>query len=502
MKELSLGHYISGEWKLGGGKEFSSFNPSNGQILWTGKIATPNECDAAIFAAKTAFTSWAKLDLSERSSYLHAFVDVLKSEKKNLTNCIANEIGKPLWEAATEVSAMIGKLEPTEQAYRERNSDFSRQLPNGLSRTRFRPHGVIAVIGPYNFPGHMPNGHIMPALLAGNTIIFKPSENSPAVGEKIMECWNKAGLPQGVLNLLQGDASVGKYLCNHSIVRGIFFTGSRTVGETIRNSLTVDKICALEMGGNSPLIVWDATDIDAAVFSTIQSAFITSGQRCSAARRLILPSNDFGDRFLTKLVAISGRILIGYPSQVPEPYMGPLRNPNFVNQLIQKQEKLIKLGANPLLKSAILPLGPCFVSPGIIDVTMIKNRDDEEIIGPFLQVTRVNDFDAALDEANNSKYGLAAGIFTEEPKLYERFHEIIQAGIINWNQQLTGASAWAPFGGIKQSGNFRPSGYLSTDYCVYSTGTIEVEKIELPKDLPPGLSFDESPSNNFHTTIK
>jgi succinylglutamic semialdehyde dehydrogenase len=495
MSTTSKGHYIAGRWAQGQGSEFLSVSPSDDHALWNGRCATTHDTDAAVLAASDAFNSWSKLELSERSAYLHAFVDVLKTNKVVLADCIASEVGKPRWEAATEVAAMIGKLDPTEQSYRERNSDSSRQQANGIARTRFRPHGVVAVLGPYNFPGHMPNGHIMPALLAGNTIIFKPSEKTPAVAEQTVEYWARAGLPPGVLNLLQGDASVGQHLCQHPGVKGIFFTGSRHVGESIRALTSVDKICVLEMGGNSPLIVWDASDIDAAVFATIQSAFITSGQRCSAARRLIVPSNSFGETLLSRLVSSTRRIRVGRHNETPEPYMGPLRLPSMVDHLLQEQERLISRGALPLLKCEPLPLGHSFVTPGILDVTPVNPREDEEIIGPFLQVIQVTDFDSALNEANNTKYGLAAGLFTEDARLYDRFKDVVRAGILNWNQQLTGASPWAPFGGIKHSGNFRPSGYLASDYCVYSMGSIELGQLALPPELPPGFSFEKTASD-------
>lgn len=487
MNIVSKGHFIRGQWVKGQGREFSSISPVDGKPLWTGYCATDHEIDAAVLAAQHSFPFWSKLKLTERSIYLNAFVDALKLQKSSLIDCISTEIGKPRWEAATEIAAMIGKLEPTEHAYQLRNSEFSRQQTNGISRTRFRPHGVVAVLGPYNFPGHMPNGHIMPALLAGDTVVFKPSENGPAVAEIMVEAWIQAGLPEGVLNLVQGDGSVGQKLCQHPDVRGIFFTGSHNIGESILATSSTDKIYAIEMGGNNPLIVWDSSDIDAAVFATIQSAFITAGQRCSSARRLIVPSNSFGQTFLSRFINVTRRIHIGLPNETPEPYMGPLRMPIMVDRLLEKQEYLVKCGALPLLKAERLSCGSSFITPAILDVTSINPRNDEEIFGPFLQVIQVKDFDSALTEANATNYGLAAGIFTEDIKLYERFREVIRAGILNWNQQLTGASAWAPFGGIKWSGNFRPSGYLAADYCVYSTSSIELDKLNLPVELPPGL---------------
>ena len=482
-------HFINNQWIEGNGNPFESISPVTETVCWNGKNATDVECNNAVSSAKEAFYSWSNLTISERTDYIQNFVEVLKKNQVTLAKCIALETGKPQWESLTEVAGMIGKLGPTLAAFEKRNSNFQKEIPNGISNTRFKPHGVITVIGPYNFPGHMPNGHIIPALLAGNTVIFKPSENGAAVAQLTIEYWEEAGLPKGVLNLIQGDGSVGNILCCHKDINGVFFTGSYKVGQLIHNSCGTNKICALEMGGNSPLIVWDSSNIDATVIATIQSAFITTGQRCSSARRLIIPSNAFGQSFIERLIEVTKEIRIGKNDQQQEPYMGPLRTSSLVDSILKKQDELIEKGAVVLLKSERLQtLGSCFVSPGIIDISSITiDYNDNEIIGPFLQVMRVSNFETAIQEANNSDYGLAAGLFSEDYELYKKFEQKIKAGIINWNQQLTGASGWAPFGGIKKSGNFRPSGFLASDYCVYSTGSIEKKNIEMPSKLPSGL---------------
>ncbi len=241
-------------------------------------------------------------------------------------------------------------------------------------------------------------------------------------------------------------------------------------------------------GGNSPYIVWDTNNIDSAVVTVIQSSFITSGQRCSTARRLILPKNKFGDVFINRLVEISKKIKVGKPKDEPQVFMGALKSKELVDNIINKQEQLVNKGGNILLESTRLQeLGSAFITPGIIDVTNIKEKIDEEIIGPFLQVTRVKTFEEAIEKANDSCYGLAAGIITEDENLYKLFENKIQAGIISWNKQLTGASKFAPFGGIKDSGNYRPSGFLATDYCVYSTAATEIAKVQDITKLPNGI---------------
>lgn len=487
----SKGNFINGEWKEARGECFKSYSPVNGELLWKGNKSIEVDVQLAIDSAKEASKLWSGLSLEERIKYLEKYVDVLKENKEELAKAISYEVGKPLWEAITEVNSMISKLEPCIESFELRNQTITRELANGSkSITKFKPHGVVAIIGPYNFPGHMPNGHILAALLAGNTIVLKPSEKVPFASEKVMELWEKAELPYGVINMVQGDKVTGESLCTNSEINGVFFTGSKKSGQRIEELCLHKKICALEMGGNSPLIVWDTSNIDGAVIATIQSSFITSGQRCSSARRLIVPNNDFGEKFLQRLVQITKKIKIGKVEDIPEPFMGPMKSKELADNVISKQNNLIQNGAKVLLESRKLrELGDAYITPGIIDVTQVWHKEDEEIIGPFIQVTRVDDFEQAIESANDTCYGLAAGIFTEDKKIYDIFEKNIKAGIINWNQQLTGASKLAPFGGIKDSGNYRPSGFLATDYCVYAVASIEMEKIEPIDTLPKGINL-------------
>lgn len=487
----SKGNYINGKWEEASGKSFESYSPVNGELLWKGNKSIEKDIQLAIDSANKAFNYWSELKLETRIEYLKKYIEILKEDKEELAKSIAYEVGKPLWEAITEVNSMIGKLEPSIEAFNLRNKTMVMNLSNGSqSITRFKPHGAVAIIGPYNFPGHMPNGHILAALLAGNTVILKPSEKVPFTSEKVMELWEKADLPVGVINMVQGDKQVGESLCLNRDINGVLFTGSREAGQRIEELCLHKKICALEMGGNSPLIVWDTSNIDGAVIATIQSSFITSGQRCSSARRLIVPNNEFGDEFLSRLVEVSKKIKIGKVEDYPEPFMGPMKSKELADNVINKQNNLIQNGAEVLLESKkIDELGEAYITPGIIDVTKVWHKEDEEIIGPFIQVTRVDEFDEAIKTANDTCYGLAAGIFTEDRILYEIFEKSIKAGVISWNRQLTGASKSAPFGGIKDSGNYRPSGFLATDYCVYTTASIESEKIQSLENLPKGIKI-------------
>ena len=485
----SKGNFINGEWKNTLGEKFTSYSPINKELLWNCNKSTNDDVNLAVESAKSAFRIWSELEVKDRINYLQSYVDILKENKEELSKAIAYEVGKPLWEAITEVNSMIGKLEPSIEAFELRNKTIIKEQADGTkSVTKFKPHGVVAIIGPYNFPGHMPNGHIMAALLAGNTVILKPSEKVPFVSEKIMELWERANLPKGVINMIQGDKDTGENLCLNDDVNGVFFTGSKKAGQKIEELCLHKKICVLEMGGNSPFIVWDTSNIDGAVITAIQSSFITSGQRCSTARRLIVPNNEFGNTFLDRLVKVSKNIKIGKPEDEEEPVMCSLQSKELVDNIINKQEKLISKGGKVLLEAKrINELGEAFIAPGIIDVTDISEVIDEEIIGPFVQITRVNDFTSALEVANNTCYGLAAGIITENKELYKIFERDIKAGVISLNKQLTGASKFAPFGGIKDSGNYRPSGFLATDYCTYAVAYAETEKVKEIKDLPKGI---------------
>lgn len=464
---------------------FSSINPATGEPVWTGLAATPAEVHAAVGRARTAFRLWSRTTVPQREAVLRAFANTLNSRRAALAAAISHEVGKPKWEALTEVASMVGKIELSIAAHARRCADFT----GGPAITRFRPHGVVAVFGPFNFPGHLPNGHIVPALLAGNTVVFKPSEHAPLVAELTAAAWRDSGLPAGVLEVVQGGREAGAALVDSPDVNGLFFTGSARTGLWLAEKFarTPEKILALELGGNNPLVVWHPGDHRAAALLTVQSAFLSAGQRCTCARRLIVPTGPSGDAFVAELVRFISTIRVGPFTDSPEPFMGPVISGAAATQVLSAQESLLARGATPLVKSRSLLAGTGLLSPGLIDVTAVRDRADEEIFGPLLQVIRVPDFDAALAEANATRYGLAAGLIADDPSLYARFRDEVRAGLINWNQQLTGASGAAPFGGVGQSGNHRPAGFFAADYCSYPVASIEVPELNMPATMPIGL---------------
>jgi succinylglutamic semialdehyde dehydrogenase len=487
MKRQAL--YSAGRWEPGGGQTIRSVNPATGETVWEAPAVDRAQLDRAIAAARAALPSWIDTPIERRIELINAFAEQLKAHRAVIAEAISLEIGKPRWESLTEVDAMIGKVPVSMRAYQERRKPSVSELADGTTATRFKPHGVVAVFGPFNFPGHLPNGHIVPALLAGNTVVFKPSELAPLVAERTVELWDAAGLPAGVLNLVQGARDVGEALVAHRDIDGVFFTGSVAVGRAMRRALAdhPEKILALEMGGNNPLIVHETSNLDAAVYHTIQSAYITAGQRCTAARRLIVPRGSAGDAFVDRFIDGVKKICVGSFTDQPEPFMGPVVNDAAAAKLLAGQERLRSSGGRVLVEMRSLGPRPAVLSPGSVDVTNIKDLPDAEFFGPLLQLIRVDDFDVAIAEANRTAYGLSAGLLSDNRALYERFYLAIRAGVVNWNRPITGASGSLPFGGVGLSGNHRPSGYYAADYCSYPVASMETPKLEMPAKLPPGL---------------
>ena len=490
-------HYIKGAWVSGAGADFRSLNPADGCTLWTGREATADQVNAAVAAAADARDMWAMTPFDDRVAIVRRYAAILTERKADMAGLIARDAGKTLWDATGEAGAMAGKVEISLKAYDERTG--FKEAVNGTIRSKLahRPHGVMAVFGPYNFPGHLPNGHIVPALIAGNTIVFKPSELTPAVAEHMVKCWAEAGLPDGVLNMVQGGRETGAALAASQYIDGLLFTGSANTGLAISRSL-VDRpnvIQALEMGGNNPLIVHEAKDKNAAAVMTILSAFVSSGQRCTCARRLIVPVGADGDAFVDTLLNAMDGISVGAYDDDPEPFMGPVVGAHAADLVLKAQADLESRGGVVLRRAERLERGDAFLSPGLMDVTAATDRPDEEVFGPFLQLIRVPDFEAAIKEANNTKYGLASGLISDSRALYDTFYPRARAGIVNWNQQLTGAASTAPFGGIGWSGNHRPSAYYAADYCAHGVASMEQAEGKVAvAALPQGLAIGEGES--------
>jgi len=359
--------YINNQWFKGEGKALSNACPSTNKIVWQGNAASKTQVENAMTAARAALKDWSQRPQSERNAILLRYAEALKTRKE-------------------EANAMASKVAISIQALEERAGSKDSETAFGGTKLVHRSHGVMAVLGPFNFPGHLPNGHIVPALLAGNVCIFKPSEQAPSVAAIMADAFAEAGLPQSCLCIVQGERETGQALIEAEI-DGLLFTGSVETGLHFHRYFAgrPEVMLALEMGGNNPLIAWEPLDPAAAANQIFQSGFITTGQRCSCARRVILPNTAFADKVLEALIGLIETVKIG-PWDNEDNFMGPLVSVRSAQQAVAFQEQLVVQGGKAL--KALSAQGPqsAFVTPGLIDVTNMKERTDHELFGPLIQI--------------------------------------------------------------------------------------------------------------------
>ncbi len=506
-------NFIHGKWVGIPGSGLITTNPANpSQVVFA---CTPSlaHVDAAVASASAAQKKWARLSPDARFAVLKRFAAVAKERTGAFSNLLMDEVGKVAWEAAGEAGLLGSKvditLDPAPEGGLARVTGFEMQLsPTRLGRCSFRPHGVMAVLGPFNFPAHLPNGHIIPALAAGNTIVFKPSDKAMAVGQLLTECFadalerelGEANIP-GVMNLVQGGADVASSLVAHAGVDAIAFTGSWGVGRRIleANLDRPGRIVALELGGNNPTIVMDDADLHLAATEVLRSAFITTGQRCTCTRRVIV-HEAIAARFITALSKGASNLIVGDPRATHPVFTGPINNAAALRSVLEFQDACERAGARVLLRSSAMstPGNGHFVTPGILAVDRFISGEpsafdagcDREIFGPLLRVSVVSSLDSAIEQANATRYGLAASIFTRSAYAIDAFLHECRAGCLNANTGTAGASSKLPFGGLGLSGNHRPAGSFALDYCAYPVASM-VESGPAAA-LPQGMRFESS----------
>lgn len=452
----------------------------------------PMACEAA----KKAFDSWSGLSMPERINYLVRLKEIYIQHKADLAEVISRDTGKPLWESVTEAQAMINKIDITiaESAKLIETQQFKEIMPNTEGYVRFKPRGVMIVLGPFNFPGHLPNGHIIPALMTGNTVIFKPSEQTPLVGQYMAQLFNKAEFPRGVFNLVQGMGETGKRLVKHEYVDGILMTGSYETGFRIKQDTLEDywKIIALEMGGKNTSIVWKDADFEKAVYENMISSFITTGQRCSCTSRLLV-HEDLYDKFVDRFYNATKKISIGHWRQ--NPFMGPLINEKAVENYIRFQGIARREGNECLMRGKNLENTPTghYVTPSIFLVDKISDKSvyqKTEIFGPNAGVYKIKSIEEAVVSANATGYGLVMSIFTQDKKLYDFANQKARVGAVSWNRGTVGASSKLPFGGMGKSGNDRPSASFAVYYCTVPVANLEDHNIFDPTKTMPGVNWE------------
>lgn len=458
--------------------------------------------DKAVESAKKAYLPWARLPMEERKSYILKLKEVFELHKDELIEAICRDTGKPKWDATGEMGAVINKIDITLNFSSKLIAEehIANALPGVEGVIRYKPRGVMAVVGPFNFPAHLPNGHIIPALLVGNTIVFKPSEQTPYVGQVYAKCFEKAHFPAGAFNMVQGDSESGRRLAIHEAVDGILFTGSYEVGQKIKQS-TLDhhwKILALEMGGKNATVVWDDADLDKAIYETLVGAFMTTGQRCSCTSRIIV-HDKIADEFSDRFYEAAKKLTIGHWSE--NPFMGPLINHQAVEKYLRFQEIANRENCESLMRGKALELKHKghYVTPSI---HLVKKFDPQsvyqksEIFGPNVSILRSSDFEQTINVVNSTGYGLVMALFSKNKSLFEKASLEAKVGLLNWNRTTNGASSRLPFGGMGKSGNDRPSAHFAIQYCSVPVASLEDSTGFDKSKMLPGVSFDPNGITN------
>ena len=488
------------------GPEIISHNPASpGESLWQAREEA-SHIDDAVLAAKAALPAWSSMRIEQRMTVLRRLADVFEKAEPDMARLISDETGKPIWDAKGEASALAAKIRITlddgpQSGYARVSGYASKMTDTRDGRCWFRPHGVMAVVGPFNFPAHLPNGHIVPALLMGNTIVFKPSDKTPAVGQFLGELLHEAldaeGSPPGVVNVVHGGVGPASKLVTHEGIDGILFTGSWAVGRKIleANLDHPGRIIALEMGGNNPAIIMPDADLRQAAIECVRSAFVSSGQRCTCTRRIIV-HESVADRFIGAVVKATRALTTGAPHSDPPVFMGPMVTADARDSVLEFQKRAVAQGAEILVEATIpTNLQGHYITPGVMRVPAFTGDTensagcDVEVFGPMLRISVSGRFEDMLAQANATRYGLASSIFTKDKTLIDRFLNEAKAGCVNVNTGTAGASSKLPFGGLGVSGNHRPAGAFSLDYCAYPVaGLIETGSAA---GLLPGMQFDD-----------
>lgn len=483
-------NWIGGQWLGGDGPVWSRYSSAYQSPVWEGNWSSLDQARAAVASARSAFFQWSELPLDDRMAICRKFASLVQERREELACLIAVEVGKPLWEARTEVAAVVGKIENSIDALMKRRWTSMESSGDFMSVIRYRPHGVLFVLGPFNFPAHIPGGHIVPALLAGNSLVFKPSEQAPASGQWLCRAWHEAGLPPGVLNLIHGAAEVAQVALDDE-VDGILFTGSYRVGSILHRAVAgrPNKVLALELGGNNPLVIHNQKDIAGAATTAILSAYLTSGQRCTCARRLIVSGQKSFEQIMERLRELLPKIRVGLPLDEPQPFMGPLIHQQAAQQIHQYQDNLVSSGGQLIVASQADERSPALVTPGLVAIGNDLSVEDCEHFGPVLTIQCASDLDNAIALANKTRFGLSAGFLGDRVEDFHYFLHRVRAGVINWNRQTTGASGKLPFGGVGLSGNHQPSGYFAADYCSFPVASLESHELTDATKPLPGLDF-------------
>jgi succinylglutamic semialdehyde dehydrogenase len=493
-----IGDFINGQFvkSIKPDGSFKDISPADLSDLVMTVPFSYSHVDSAVESAKKAYPAWAKLKIEERKRYLLRLKEIFESHKAEMAQAIARDTGKPLWDSTTEAGALVGKIDITINfsAKLIEEEHIPNALPGVEGVVRHKSRGVMAVIGPFNFPAHLPNGHIIPALLAGNTVVFKPSEQTPYVGQLYAKMIEKAEFPAGVFNMVHGDGETGRRLVAHEAVDGILFTGSYEVGLKIKQETMNHywKILALEMGGKNASVIWEDADLDKAIYESLVGAYMSTGQRCSCTSRIIV-HDKVADEFTDRFYEAAKKLTVDHWKE--NPFMGPLINEAAVEKYVRFQEIAKRENAESLMRGKPLDLKfkGHYVTPSI---NLVKSFDANsvyqktEIFGPNVAIYRTSDFDHTLKIVNSTGFGLVMALFGKDRAMYEKALLEARVGLLNWNRTTNGASSRLPFGGLGKSGNDRPSGHYAIQYCTVPVASLEDATAFDATKMVPGITFE------------
>ncbi len=465
--------------------------------LWNAPVDY-RDVDRVIESANAGFKVWKKTSQLERNNFLKKYQEELTKRKDEIALAISFEMGKPLWEAKTEVASVIAKVNVTidESLPRIANKHFDNILPKTNGHIFYKPIGPSLIIGPFNFPCHLANGQILSALVSGNSVIFKPSEKTCYSAQLLIECFHSAGFPSGVVNLIQGDGEAARRLLKDKTIKGVFFTGSKEVGKKILDVTHHDlsKLVSLELGGKNTTILHKDANMEHALQELLKACFLTTGQRCTSTS-LVAIHRSVHEEFITKFHDLSKKIIIDHPVEFArEPFMGPLVDQGAVDSYLLFMGMAKREGIQEIMRGKNLEKTKKghYVTPSI-HLSERWNNDSmflhSEIFGPNVTFIPYDTIEEAIKIANATEYGLAASVFTKDPEIFKMCVEEIDSGLINFNRSTVGASAKLPFGGVKNSGNYRPAALTTIDACVYQMASLEVLSDE-PEDMKSIIGLD------------
>jgi aldehyde dehydrogenase (NAD+) len=455
---------INGEWvDSDSGETFSRVNPATLETIGTFQKGNEMSVEVAVGAAEKAFENWSETPAPKRGKILFKVGQLLEQNKEDLARTITIEMGKVLTEARGEVQEAIDMtFLMAGEGRRLFGKTTTSELKDKFSMAVRRPLGIVGLITPWNFPIAIPSWKIMPALIAGNTIVFKPSSDTPLCAIKFVEILEKAGFPKGVINLVTGSGgTAGMHLVRHKKVRGISFTGHKDTGIEILRVAGIKKV-GLELGGKNPIIVMDDADLNLALDGVIWGGYGTTGQRCTAASRVIVHEN-IKDEFEKMLVERIKKLRLGNGLE-PDVDVGPL-----VNQTAQEKSKTyvdigLKEGAKLLIGGQIPKMKGWFFEPTLFTNCSIDMKiAQEEIFGPIVSLISVKDLNDAINIANSVEYGLSSSIYTKNIRNAFKAIEKLDAGLTYINASTIGSEVHLPFGGIKGSGTTREGGWTAID---------------------------------------